>query len=261
VTWREQDHPRDRRGRFADKSDWASAVSGRLGGHGHRKVEGRDLVADGWVEQNQARLDRGIAAWGAAGYPYGDPVLKEVAAEQGFDGLPAVGTPEELDAAVAAGGVDMWRGYYAWVESGDRDERRREVRRMQAEWREGEYKAGSGLYGQGVYTSVSDDTAIHFSIDRVYDAEGVPPSVQRMVLLPGARVIDWDAPELGVVDGLRSMAWHSEERPHWDRGRLAAALGYDAMRVPEGEDDGAGVDATQYVIFNRTALMVEQERT
>lgn len=45
-----------------------------------------------------------------------------------------------------------------------------------------------------------------------------------------------------------------------DRGRAAAALGFDAMHVPSGEKygDGSDYDAPQYVIFNRTALLVQE---
>jgi len=45
-----------------------------------------------------------------------------------------------------------------------------------------------------------------------------------------------------------------------DRGRAAIALGYDAMVVRSGEKwgDGSDYDATQYVILNRTALLVQE---
>jgi hypothetical protein len=39
---------------------------------------------------------------------------------------------------------------------------------------------------------------------------------------------------------------------------MLTAWGYDAMLIPHGEDDGTGLDAAQYVIFNRTALIVEE---
>lgn len=256
--WRERDHPRDQRGRFADKAGgWAAAASDQIAGRRYPRVEGRDLFTDGWVRQQQTELDGALADWAVAGFPFGDPILARVASKQGFDGKPAVGSNEQLDAAIAEGGVELWRGYNAWADSNDRIAGPADIRRVQREWREGEYKAGNGIYGQGVYTSVNSWTASTFSYGHDWNGDSgvLKWSTQRMVLSPEARVVDWDDPALDAWPEFKFGAALG-----WDRGRAAAALGYDAMRIPAGEDDGSGEDDVQYVLFNRTALLVERER-
>lgn len=257
--WDESEHPRDGRGRFADKrGDWASAASDQIAGRRYPRVEGSDLVADGWVDQHQAEFDGALEDWKAAGYPFGDPIIGRIASKHGFDGKPAVGTNQELDAAIAEGGLELWRGYNKWIDRRTTDfVDIEQVRRAQTEWREGEYKAGNGIYGQGVYTSVNSWTGSAYSFGHDWNGDSgvLKWTTQRMVLSPEARVIDWDDPALGALPQFKFDA-----SDNWDRGRMAAALGYDAMRIPEGNDDGSGEDDVQYVIFNRTALLVEQER-
>jgi len=126
-----------------------------------------------------------------------------------------------------------------------------------------------------------------------------PRSVARMVLSPDARVIDFhdnrlkaymrrlyagitpESLEQGVLQVESELAGIDLKRSdfddhHWsvligaakkkamallgDRGRAAAALGFDAMHVPPGEKhgDGSNIDAPQYVILNRTALLVQE---
>jgi hypothetical protein len=265
--WREQDHPRDRRGRFADES-WAGAVSDQMGGRRYwsQYRPGRDLVASGWAARRKQRHSEMLRDWEEQFWPYGDPIVGDAASEQGFDGLPATGTPDELDEAVRAGGIEIWRGYSPIYEAGERhglDMRRGEpydrARRAMGQWRDGLYLAGNGVYGQGTYASGSFDAAKTFGVwGRRYgyrsDDEGDPSYVQRMVLSPNARIYDYGTdPSVGL--------WTDRSRrsePLADPGRMLAALGYDAMRIPAGEDDGTGLDEVQYVIFNRTALIIEE---
>jgi hypothetical protein len=268
TDWDESEHPRDARGRFRDKTgDWARLVSEQAGRGPWRRSEGRDLTGD-WAMEYMDELADAEDAWEGAGRPYGDPVIGIVASAQAFDRLPVVGTQQELDDAVAAGGVELWRGYQpAGYDRHDDESNEQAIARYVREWREGEYKAGNGIYGQGVYMSVDREAAKGFAMygarygyDRDPDDDlltsphgrGDRRSLQRQVLSPDARVISWNDPRLAAAGAFR---WDTPGM--WDRGRLAAALGYDAMIVPEGQDDGSGLDRTQYVVFNRTALLVE----
>jgi hypothetical protein len=257
TNWDESEHPRDARGRFRDKAgDWARRVSEQAGRGPWRRSEGRDLTGD-WAMEHMDELGDAEDAWQVEGRPYGDPIVEIVASAQGFDGLPEVGNQQDLDDAVAAGGVELWRGYRsAGFDRRDDENNEQAIARYVREWREGEYRAGNGIYGQGVYMSVDQGAAGAFAVYGPrygYDSgEGDRRSLQRQVLSPDARVISWDDPRLAAAGAFR---W--ETAGMWDRGRLAAALGYDAMVIPEGEDDGSGLDRTQYVVFNRTALLVE----
>ena len=302
MTWREKDHPRDEDGRFTDS--WVAAVSDQMGSRRYwgQYCAGRDLVASGYAEKAKAKHQRGIKEWEEQSWPYGDPVIEDLAREQGFDGLPVTGTPDELDEAVRAGGIEIWRGYgpvylgegqtlgeqppsyqltlpetapppIYQVDAGGlgaaeqhmaratriRQEALDNTVRAIDQWRDGQYKAGHGVYGNGTYTSGSFEAARAFGM---YGArygfpsneEGARGSVQRMVLSPDARVyIYGEDPEISQ--------WgkpNERDAPMLDPGRMLTAWGYDAMLIPHGEDDGTGLDAAQYVIFNRTALLVEE---
>jgi hypothetical protein len=263
TDWDESEHPRDVRGRFRDKTgDWARLVSEQAGRGPWHRSEGQDLTGD-WAAEYAEEMEAAEDAWTADGYPFGDPIIGIVASAQAFDRLPVVGTQQDLDDAVAAGGVELWRGYQpdrgnnAYAGQPPGDDWVEQVTRHAAEWREGGYRAGNGIYGQGVYMSVDPGAAEAFAMygpryGFSKEDRGDRRSLQRQVLSPDARVISWNDPRLAAAGAFR---W--ETVGMWDRGRLAAALGYDAMVIPEGQDDGSGLDRTQYVVFNRTALLVE----
>jgi hypothetical protein len=213
MGWREADHPRDRRGRFAEKAGggWAGRVVDAIrGGSRYKRVEGRDLT------------DEVVAQAGRYGAIYidpnkhGDEILGDIARRQGFDGLPTVGTAAELDEAVAEGGIELWRGVRGNLPKriGYGDEEGQihyppnwRASEMHEQWRSGEYKAGDGLYGQGTYTSVDRRAAEHYGMQmtdqhggKVAGEDGEPltdpRTIVRMVLSPDARVFDWGSPGL-----------------------------------------------------------------
>lgn len=275
MSWREAQHPRNpRNGRFVERGGgWAEAVASQLAPSGNvhasgGRVRGRDLAASGWVGQHRDDLAARLAQWRDDGFPYGDPIIGAIAAEQGFDGRPEVGGSAEVDAAIRSGGVELFRGYGPIHLRGEPFPRRAphergpEFDRIQGamdDWREGPYKAGSGIYGQGTYASVSREAARGYGVfgpryGYPDEQQGDESSIQRMALKPGARVVDWGDPEILMQFDLDPYALAGQT---WDFGRAAAAMGYDAMRVPSGEEDGSGRDEEQYVIFNRTALIVE----
>lgn len=310
ADWDESEHPRDVRGRFRDKAGgWVTAVSDRIrGGSRYKRVEGQDLS-----DQVIARAGH-FAGIYLDPNTYGDEVVAEIAQMQGFDGPPTVGTAQELDEAIAEGGVELWRGYRGvlpqWSEGYGEDPGRvyypawGRVADHVEQWRSGQYTAGSGIYGQGTYTSVDRRVMERFG-EPMEDRTGRtiamvdPRSVARMVLSPDARVIDYHDSRLkaymrqlyaGVTPERLTESVLQQESElagmeltrddfddhHWsvlmgeakkkamallgDRGRAAIALGYDAMLVPPGEKhgDGSNFDAPQYVILNRTALLVQE---
>jgi hypothetical protein len=267
VSWREKDHPRDADGRFTES--WAGAISDQMGGarwFPHYRA-GRDLTASGYTAQHSDEYRQMLRTWAEQGWPHGDPIQRDLAREQGFDGLPGSGNEQDLDEAIAAGGIEIWRGYGPIFTAEDQrrpmapDERGEpfdRAKRAQDQWRAGEYTAGNGVYGQGTYTSDTLEAARTFGVwgsryGYRNEDEGDESYAQRMVLSPHARVYYY-----GTDPTIEAWSKASHGDGMQDPGRVLMARGYDAMKVPAGEDDGTGVDAAQYVIFNRTALIVQE---
>lgn len=311
ARWREGDHPRDRRGRFAEKAGrWASQISERMARRRfYNRAEGRNLTPEvaGRAAEfgDMYRLD---------GFDGSDNVLVEICRMQGFDGKPVVGTEAEVNEAIADGGVELWRGVSGelpsiWGYGPDKGKPapfhpERSPMAYHEQWRTGPLYQGSGIYGQGTYTSVKRKAAEAYGAtykDRDGNEIGLadPRSLSRMVLSPEARVIDWregkppseyihelhdhmdDAQfELSAERAIREEAGFDEDDGYEldqdqvlrlarrervqavavlsDWGRAAAAMGYDAIRVRAGKDDGSGYNVEQYVILNRTAVMVQE---
>lgn len=189
--------------------------------------------------------------------------LKALIIEQGFDGLPHVVSRRELNAYVAAGERELFRGVS--------NEAHAEA------FRTGTFFIGRGIYGGGANASAGPAA---LAVAREYAAGGV---ILRLTLKREARVADFDP--LGVLtqsergDVLGRLA-SEEERAladartlgrddeiarvraryasaraavsarYDDIGRLGAYLGYDAIHaaVPDF-----------YAILNRSAVRVQRE--
>lgn len=299
-------HPRGPGGRFVKKgasgggASWAERISKNIGeqrtttptGHYHhtRGTDQRDWLVENALQvagKDQYRRDpRGQII-------YGDRILLHIANKQGYDALPRVGSAADLNAAKKAGGVEVWRGVtghdpnggiWGWgphkgqpVAGWDPDQT--PARRLER-FREGPVEYGDGLYGQGVYTSISQAAAKKFGQvtpgkDK-WDAKVDPTSVQRMVLSPDAKVLEYGSPEADRLVANAATRFDFHHGTDWkgqaadrrraarnrvlDLGRLAAAAGYDAIRVPQGLSDGSGQNAPQYNILNRTAVLFEKPK-
>lgn len=160
-----------------------------------------------------------------------DPVLDEIATVQRFDAAPRVVRDRQLARLLRReGAVEMWRGVTG-EGAGDYAE----------ELRTGIYMATTGIYGSGLqFTTVRAD-AVAFTAGS--------GELLHAVLMPEARTITWDELEelvKTVEDALSATQRRRFRVILSDPGRLAAALGYDAVLLPEGD----------VIVLNRTALVV-----
>lgn len=204
-----------------------------------------------------------------------DARLAAVAAAQGFDGTPTVVTPEEADALVKAGGIEMWRGVSGYRP--DPTKPKITAKELAEQFRTGSAHYGQGIYGNGIYAG-SDGQQIlkNYAGD---NSDGLI----RMVLAPGAKTISHrDAEQLAyedyqkgadeltaAADKLLSVAPEERDAAYAayqklqaaqkdrdavlrDTSRWAAANGYDAV-----VKDFVG-RSQYYVLLNRTAVAVEK---
>lgn len=181
-------------------------------------------------------------------------VLAQIARLHGFDAPPQVGSPAEVDDAVRGGGVELWRGVSGASAS-----------KVLRDFRTGSYVPGVGTgghrYGEGYYFSTARDTGEGYAAQD----GGTGGGLLRAALLPDAKVIDWedlsDTTERlrhgSPVEGIDpALGWAMA-----DPGILAAALGYDAIRV-RGREDGVHMEAPfpdQYIVVNRRAVLAQAE--
>lgn len=285
TTWDEADHPRDRRGRFADKADWARAIDGQI--TGHRAVDGDDLVNEpGRVDWD--RLAPLVPGQVRTDGPDPDLALGEILALQGFDGPPRVVSAAEMDRLVSDGGhIELWRGVGSGGGGGDDDHNRSKVekaRQSAEQFRTGPLWPGRGIYGNGTYAGMRRRDGQYYSafdrdayrrasagvttdeeLDEIHDRLEMWPGLLRIALPADANIVD----RAQVEDYLRAERRSNERRlagQRWDArnsdprdrvtrdlGRLAALLGWDAIRVPQ---DGQRGD--YFVLLNRTKLTVQE---
>lgn len=158
-----------------------------------------------------------------------DEVLDDIARVQRFDAAPRVVRSGQLERIRRRGGLALWRG-----ETGP------DAAEQGEDLRTGPYVATSGIYGNGLQFTADPETAVGFA------AGGV---VLYAVLVPEARTITWNELESLIKDVADTLT-ATEQRRYavllTDPGRLAAALGYDAILLPDGD----------VIVLNRTALVV-----
>lgn len=207
-----------------------------------------------------------------------DQRLAEIARMQGFDAPPRLASKSELDAMVSAGALELFRG----TEDGKDGTPGAEFARR---FREGPARYGFGFFGNGVYAADNYEEARRF-------ARGAPGGVNRMVVDPNAKIIDYDElvrqaradspPELlhrreqdqrTLMDLIRDASTEAEMDAAFEafnkigsRGKAkdllttdpslyAMAKGHDLVRV---SDYRTGEGQPYYVILNHTALTAEQ---
>jgi hypothetical protein len=192
----------------------------------HKIARGRDLTKVVGIEHS---LDTAAAAM--SDDHAADKQLRAIMDRQGFDGLPrAVSETEMFDLINSGTYKELFRGalateYHdaAWVHD---------------QFRNGNAYGGFGVYGNGYYFAVSNEVATAYSNE-------TPGSVLHIGLHRDAKVIDYD----------RIPSIQTDDRKIFgDPGRVAAALGYDAIRVPRESRHGGDY----YVVLNRTATVVQK---
>ncbi len=175
----------------------------------------------------------------ADSYTSADTQLASIAAKQGFDGKPKVVSRSEMD-RLTQDQEPLYRGVHSHDGISAAD--------IHEQTRTGPAWFGNGIFGNGYYFAVDEEKTRHYS-------DGTPGSMMRAVLDPGASVISFDDLKALLRDYDRRM---EDNDPRWpvfnDPGRFAAALGYDAVRVPMSRGEGGD----QVLVLNRTALIIEE---
>lgn len=175
----------------------------------------------------------------------GDEQMAAIAEQQGFDALPELGTPQQLDAAVAAGGRELWRGTQHDSVS------RRSGEELAEDFRTGPVFYGQGISGNGIYTSTDREQALGYTSQR--DMR----SVNRMVLKPGAKVISYDqmlgqiAAEIPADTAERIAALEVVQRDLFRPGRYSQDTVRRATRAAEGAiepQDWLWMDGSQWAM-------------
>lgn len=205
--------------------------------------------------------------------------LQQIGISQGFDDAPRIGTKAELDAAVASGWTETWRGVMATGSGITPAE-------INAQLRTGAYEPGRGYYGNGYYMAERRLTGENFrgaepKTDQpagggtdfeLSDLESVdePDSLLRIAIDPAAKTADFD--EL-VAEQKQWIASQPADSPaaktFADVGRYAAARGIDVISVSGDHPDGGYYPgweeafdelsgAVQYVVLNRAVMLIQR---
>lgn len=224
-----------------------------------------------------SRSSRG-SAYGTTG----DQALWDIYEAQGYHQVPEMVDPAELDKRLknGEGWVELYRGVQAsWASSNPKT-----PKQMADEFRDGPaHYAGFGIYGNGSYaggpgvvfgsyaartvpyTGPGSNSVGYNGVPKGAFKNGTPDmshpyynldeweGVVRMALRPDARVITHRALK-ALQTRLASGASPDYKTTFTDEGHLAAALGYDAIRV----DQAGGGGVPYHVILNRSAVAVQR---
>ena len=193
--------------------------------------------------------------WGINGKGefHADLVLDQHNKMLGLGGMPQLATKAEMDAAVNAGMVEMYRGVKGKPASAFYGTQSTSAMQLHDQFMQGAFYAGTGIYGNGTYAGygASRDVADH------YASKGEGSGVIRLALKTEARIGMVD----DVVDHMNKVKNDLYDDKSLsddtkmaiksgiltDLGHFAAYAGYDAM------DNGTGY----MVILNRSAVMAE----
>jgi hypothetical protein len=225
-------------------------------------TKGTDLSEE--FEQTVTDLYRAPAVEGNVA----DDLLTAMGREQGFTDLPGIGSAADLDEKISQGWTEVFRGVKP--RAGKTAEQVLDILRG-----EGEFGYGTGASGNGIYTSVRRETGLRFALTDTSTGES---GVVRMAISPKAKVVkhadllreqeafmeDWLAEDGhdAIIEGPRPRAGSKAAKVRQfydmieDEGRFAMMRGYDVIKV-EGRFDGAGSQADQWVVLNRTIMMIE----
>lgn len=224
------------------------AGGGGAGAGGGDYAEGQDITSElgkeyGTTSETKKAQDLRTEHMGA-NY---DPVLKDIAAKQGFDGKAELVSQEQFDKIVADGGTVTHRGISSYYDSPSPSAKYIEGdSAITQQFAEGQYFAGGGGYGSGTYTTSDMSVAQHYAAEG-----GSGGGVVTMVIKPGAKIAtpqQWQAARLAAKDGKGGFMGADNE------GRILAAQGFDGFRIASKNIDHFSNGFT--VILNRTAVAV-----
>ena len=240
-------------------------VRGRRGGDGFDPPAEPALRGVPFTEAAQ-RVQQHFTRIASSGQTrHGSPYTAATAMAQGFDGPPVVGDDDDIDDALEAGGVELWRGI-----GGDRDPSTA-VSYVDA-LRRGPAYYGYGIYGNGIYAGDQRVIAMEYGAGNRFGAHSSVDhgALVRMALRPGARVIEysqakaahdaWIQQRANETTGMgreEAIAHIGYARQFIDLGAWAALMGFDAIYADEARHAGSSHDTSRHwAILNRTMLVV-----
>ena len=259
ARWDESKHPRDDEGQFAEK--WATRISEAMApasSGGHSYVRGRDVRDELDWDRLYDLLPKETGAFNS-GSKDGDAVLGAIYEAQGFHGKPQVvdRLPSGVttyyrgvrDVGYGPDGQPITESPEGWDHSYPPprwDQVPKTAREMQDELRHGSrHYPGTGMYGNGTYAGTSLPAAKGYAT--MGNGSLSVGGVAAFQLRSDARIAQVDDIEQLILSDKSTgeRAWILE-----DAGRMAAALGYDAVMV----DPEEGV----IVVLNRTAMIIQK---
>ncbi|MGW5520448.1 alpha/beta hydrolase, partial [Nocardia africana] len=238
-----------------------AARSGGVGSRPHSDTDATGIDLDGAIGSSPLdELDYTAIAPMIRGYQWStDPALGEICKQRGFDGLPEVAGAAELDALIAAGGRQFFRG----VRASEHVELFRSGPYFPGRWQGADH-------GNGTYVTTSRKSALEYADDS-------PQRVLRMVMRPEslARAVDFSrvrAEQRAELDAIDAELEDLAARPRLpevlareeylghrravlaDTGRFAAAMGYPGYHAV----DPGGHYGEVWVILDRTSVTVDE---
>jgi len=190
-----------------------------------------------------------------------DAYLRSIQHQQGFDGLPTMATKAELDALIADGAIEMYRG------CGSAPDDTPEAYVDELENGIDYTHPGKGTLGNGLYfAGQSLGSSYHYRVAEGYAGiagygKPVGQGIVRAVLRPGSKTIDYQRARIEMMkDNVANNREYGgdddiDRRATFvtaDIGRWAAANGYDAV-VAHGTRNSTGI------VLNRTALIIQSD--
>lgn len=191
--------------------------------------------------------------WG----PHGDEFTYDLAMDHGYTSKPHVVSADRLDAEIAAGGIEMFRG---------------QTDRSYAEaFTSGPYFAGQGYRGNGIYFAHGSGSKVKATQyaqappTRGIAAKTERPTVIRAALHRDAKVVDYEeiaakakaehlwiaslAGDPGTSESGQASGDEVRQEIARDPARYAITQGYDAIKTSDGE----------MIVLNRSAVVVAED--
>jgi len=237
---------------------------------GHQTVKGKEMSEDELLKSNTMQelvnLDRVTIK------NDGDKTLASLYHDQGFDGKPDVVSEDELNAAVANGDREFYRG--TMEGSGTQ---------FSDAFKDGEYYAGYGGYGNGTYMAYSDlagaalaetrgygDSAMHIAVKKdakignynkiVNEADDLARETQKEIARlsgqvgPGMSMVQYGAINTKIKEKQNLLDIYK------DYGKYAVTKGYDGFDVSASRSTAGDFNyAGYFVLLNRTAARVSTQ--
>ena len=182
-------------------------------------------------------------------------MMKQILKDQGFADLPTVVDSEKFEKLRSD--TD-----YKYLARGVTGKTQAQADAYAESFRSGDLYAGRGMFGSGTYTSDNSDVLEHFTTMTASGEKQGGGAAIEMLIKPDAKIIDYaDIYPQMSKDTIKRNSYFNDGDPLYviqDRGRWAAANGYDVIRVPNPEIDGKPIDSDYWIVLNRTSVIVKE---